>query len=114
MTGIYNFTIKQGATFERVITWKDANDDVIDLTGYEARMMVRENITSAAPFVSLDDTDGITLGGVAGTISILLTATQTAAIAQTSGVYDLELESPAGKVTRLLEGTVIISKEVTR
>jgi hypothetical protein len=114
MTGIYNFIINQGATFERVITWKDANDDPINLTNYTARMMIRENVTSATPFISLTSSSGITLGGVAGTITILLTASQTAVITQTSGVYDLELESPSGKVTRLLEGTVIISREVTR
>jgi hypothetical protein len=58
---------------------------------------------------------GITLGDAAGTITLSATATVTAALtAPFSGVYDLELVSGGGVVTRLLEGSATISPEVTR
>jgi hypothetical protein len=58
---------------------------------------------------------GITLGGAAGTITLSATATVTAALtAPFSGVYDLELVSGGGVVTRLLEGVATVSPEVTR
>ena len=57
---------------------------------------------------------GITLGGAAGTITLDQTATQTTALAIGSCVYDLELVSGANVVTRLLQGELIISAEVTR
>lgn len=111
--GTYDITIEQGSTFTRTITWKDENDTAVNLTGYSARLQMRESVDASSTFISLTNGSGITLGGVAGTILIEISATDTAAITQ-SGVYDLELVSGAGVVTRLLQGNVILSKEVTR
>lgn len=113
-SGTYNFTIYQGATFNRVLTWKDSNNTAVNLTGYTARMMIRDCLESDAPFITLTtENGGITLGGAAGTITLSISATATAAITQSQGVYDLELVT-GSTVTRLLEGAVTISKEVTR
>ncbi len=113
--GRHDFTLEQGATFDELITYKDANGTPVDLTGYVARMQIREKITDATPVVSLDTTSGITLGGTAGTIHLTIPATTTATINMPKGgVYDLEIESPTGVVTRLLEGKVKFSPEVTR
>jgi hypothetical protein len=113
--GIYTITIEQGSTFSLPLTWKDALGSLVNLTGYTARLYVREEVESPAPFITLTtENGGITLGGAAGTITLLMSATTTAALAQTKGVYDLELISGSGVVTRLLEGIVVIRKEVTR
>ncbi len=56
----------------------------------------------------------MSLGNLAGTITLGLTATQTTNIKAKVGVYDLELEAPAGVVVRLLYGGVTFSMEVTR
>lgn len=111
----FNITINQGATFELTITWKDSAGTAINLTGYTARMQVRETYSSSSTVVSLTNGSGITLGGAAGTIAIVISATTTAALtAPFSGVYDLEIVSPAGVVTRLIQGTATVSAEVTR
>lgn len=114
--GIWNILADQGATFQRVVTWKDADNIAQNLTGFTARMQVRD---------TTDDTDGsvltlttensrITLGGVAGTISLLVDASTMAALTANQYVYDLELISSAGIVTRLVQGTFIVDPEVTR
>lgn len=111
----FNITINQGATFELTITWKDSAGTAINLTGYTARMQVRETYSSSSTIVSLTNGSGITLGGAAGTIAILISATTTAALtAPFSGVYDLELVSAGGVVTRLLQGAATVTPEVTR
>jgi hypothetical protein len=111
----FNITINQGATFELTITWKDSAGTAINLTGYTARMQVRETYSSTTPIVSLTNGAGITLGGAAGTIAIVISATTTAALAAPfSGVYDLEIVSAGGVVTRLVQGTATVSAEVTR
>jgi len=111
----FNITINQGATFELTITWKDSTGAAINLTGYGARMQVRETYSSTSSIVSLTNGSGITLGGSAGTIAIVISATTTAALtAPFSGVYDLELVSAGGVVTRLLQGAATVSPEVTR
>ena len=50
----------------------------------------------------------------AGKINLIATATQTTAIEEAIYVYDLEIESSAGSVTRILEGQVTVTPEVTR
>ena len=112
--GKLNIVIEQGTTFNPVLTYKDENDSPIDLTGYDARMHIRSKRTSTTTIHELTVGSGITLGGVAGTISLLINDTDTAAFSFTSAVYDLELISSGGVVTRLLEGSVSLRKETTK
>ncbi len=113
--GNYDITIYQGATFSRVLTWKDESGAAINLSAYTARMHLRESHDATSPFLTLTtENGGIALGGAAGTITLAISATDSAAIDEMAGVYDLELVSSGGVVSRLLEGNVLVSKEVTR
>ena len=107
--------IDQGATFTKVVTWKTSPSTPVDLTGCTARMQVRSKVDSPTVLLSLSTTDGsIVLGGTAGTVTLKLSATQTAAITWTTGVYDLEVVFSDGTVKRLIQGSVSVSPEVTR
>lgn len=111
----YDFTIEQGTTVAKVFTYKDDSNANIDLTGYTARMQARATIDASSPLIDLTtENGGITLGGAAGTVTINISATETAAYTFTTAVYDLELVSAGGVVTRLLKGTITLDKEVTR
>lgn len=112
----HNFFVYRGATFSEQIEWKDENGVAIDLTGFTARMHMRDTLEATTPFLTLTtENGGIALGGAAGTVDLLASAVATSAIIVTSGVYDLELVAGDGvTVTRLLEGLVTISPEVTR
>lgn len=121
--GTYNFTIEQGTTVDKQITWKDPNGNPINLTGFTARMQIRSSVSSPTILHEFTtENGGITLGGATGVIHILASATVTAGWSWpanpsqvlASGVYDLELVSPTGVVTRLIEGTVTLDPEVTR
>ena len=111
----HDLCIPQGATFSRVIRYK-ADGANVDLSGYSARMHIRP--TAASNTLTLALTTGqdgrITLGGSAGTITLSISATDTAAITAGRYVYDLELISAGGIVTRLLQGVVTVSANVTR
>jgi hypothetical protein len=113
MAGSYNFTIEQGATFNLLMTWKIDNV-AVNLTGYTARLQARIDVDETETILSLTTGAGITLGGAAGTITLDQTATQTALLPKGEYVYDLELQSSGGVVTRLLQGELNISAEVTR
>lgn len=111
----YDILIEQGATFVLPITWKDPNGDPIDITNYSARMQIRRTVKASEVLLSLTSDDGdIELGGVAGTIVVTIPATVTDTLLVTRGVYDLELESDSGVVTRLIQGVATVSPEVTR
>lgn len=110
---VYNLTMYQGASFDYTFTWKIDNA-AVNLTGYMARMQARRNYQSEDVVLDLEDGNGITLGGSAGTIIVEVDAEDTAEIDAANYVYDLELESPGGEVYRLLQGKLIVSPEVTR
>lgn len=112
---VYDLFVEQGATFVKTITWKDSAGVPVNLTGYTARMQFRPSVNSSTILASATTENGrITLGGALGTVDIEFDADATAAFDFVSAVYDLELESASGFVTRLLEGGVEVSKEVTR
>lgn len=110
-----DITIEQGATFQYSLIWKDSAGTPVNLTGYTARMQVRRRHADEVILMGLtSDTGEITLGGSAGTIVIVASATKTAAVPAKESVYDLELVSGDGTVTRLVEGNVTVTPEVTR
>jgi tRNA threonylcarbamoyladenosine modification (KEOPS) complex Pcc1 subunit len=112
--GYYNITAEQGATFNRVLTWRDAASALINLTGYTARMQVRADYSSTTAILSLTtENSRITLGGALGTITLLVAASDMAALSSGSFVYDLELVN-VSTVTRLVQGTFVVNVEVTR
>jgi hypothetical protein len=113
--GLLNITIEQGATFNPVFTWKDELGNPIDLSGFSGRMHIRGEIEDVAPLLEITTANTyMVLGGALGTITLNVPASITAALDFDTAVYDLELESSGGDVTRLLKGSVGLSPEVTR
>lgn len=108
--------IDQGSTFDKLVTWKaGTNPAPVNLTGCTARAQIRADVDSATVLLSMTTENGrIQLGGAAGTIRILLSATETAALNFDSAVYDLEIVWPDGRVERKMRGSVVVSREVTR
>ena len=118
-----DFCFEQGAAFDITLTWREkaAPQTPIDLTGFTARMKVVKD-ADTTPVTVLELTTGnsrITLGGTAGTIRLLVTATDTAALLETdfeNTCYDLELvpgAPNAEEVTRLIEGNARLKTEKT-
>jgi hypothetical protein len=110
--GTYNINCPQGATFDRTFTIT-VGGTAMNLTGYTAAMQVREAAGAATALLSLTNGSGITLGGTAGTIGVVVAATASAAVAAGSYSYDLELNS-GGTITRLLEGSFNVTGNITR
>ena len=113
MAAVHHFTSGQGETFSTVVTW-DIDGELVDLTGYSARMQLRKKYSSAEAAISLDEASGLELGGVAGTIDVVIEAATSSAVPAIKYVYDLELESAGGVVKRLLEGTFTLTPEVSK
>ncbi len=123
--GKYSFIIEQGATTNFQINWTDESGSAVDLTGYQARMQIRPNIDSSEVFLSLSsslsaDNTGINLSGSnfitpvqSGSIGIYISAHSSSLLNFGEAFYDLEMVK-ANEVTRLLEGKVKLSKNVTR
>lgn len=115
--------IEQGATYRLPFQWCAKNSDGTvgdphDITGWTARMQIREKIASEDFMVEATSDNGmLVLGGVDGRITIQLTSDATMALVK-NGVYDLELTDPSQPPGlgdyRLLEGKVTVDKNTTR
>lgn len=127
--GKHNFTCEQGATFDRTITYRDGENNTIDLTDHIARMHVREYtggdlIVALYSATSIGDSNGYAIldgpselmeDGANGNIRLLISAANSANLTSGSLKYDLEIESTAtGVVTRLIEGKFNVVPEITR
>ena len=118
--GQYNFTIEQGATLKKQFTYKDSAGAEVDLANHNARMQIRSSIGSSDKIADLDnDTKGglrilaATGSLVSGTIELHIHADSSSLYTFDQAVYDLEIKS-GDTVTRLLQGRIKLSKEVTR
>ena len=112
--GYHHFIIEQGATFGQTLTLKNSSGSTINLTGFTGRMTLRESPTSTDTVISLTTSNNrMTVDGSAGTVTLTISATDTANLTADDGVFDLEIESGAGVVTRLIEGTYSIRRNIT-
>jgi len=110
-----NFIIDQGADWYTTVVYKDSSGTAINLTGYTAALQIRDTYADSTTALSLTSpSGGIVITGATGTIAIHATATQTAAIAAGNYVYDLEITSAGGIITRLIQGKISLSPQVTR
>lgn len=104
-----NIIIDQGTTFSTIINLTDDNGDPINLTGYTGDAEMRKHYTS-----SNSQSFSINLGGTSGTVTLSLTSAQTANLTPGRYVYDVEVTSGANVVSRIVEGIVTVTPEVTR
>lgn len=109
---VHNFVCPQGATFNEAVLCSE-NGTPFNLTGYTAKMQVRETYQTTHVAKELTHTAGLTLGGTAGTIIINISSTDTAALTPKKYVYDL-LITTGTTVIRVIEGEFIVTPGVTR
>jgi hypothetical protein len=121
----YTFIIEQGSTTNFEVRYLDDSSNPIDLSGYQARMQLRPTVDSDTILLSLSsslrpDGTGLNLSGSTGTmplasgsIGVYISAATSSALTFSEAVYDLEI-SNATTVTRLLQGKIKLSREVTR
>lgn len=107
--------IKQGETFSQVLYYEDGTPLApVNISGYTGKLQIRHREGSKAVLLTLTNGSGLTLGAD-GSITIAISATNTSSL-QTSdnmAIYDLKLTSGSGVVSRIFQGKVIISPQVT-
>lgn len=126
--GKYSFVIEQGTTVNFEIQYKDANSNPVDLTSYSARMQLRPTVDSNTVYLTLSsslnsDGTGLNMSGsngttppTSGSIGIYISAYTSSLLSFDTAYYDLEIYSGSTYpvTSRVLEGQIRLSKEVTR
>jgi hypothetical protein len=125
--GRYSFTIEQGSTLNFELQYKNATGSAINLSGYSGKMQIKSNYADNSPTIYLTlssslqvDGTGLNFSGsngstptASGSIGVFISAATSSLLTFDAALYDLEITS-GSIVTRILEGQVKLSKEVTR
>lgn len=135
--GKYSFTIEQGTTVDFDIQWTDSTGSKIDLASYEAAMQIkpthggaailaltssigddysRQRFLSGSSFLSVSGSGKCDTPTASGSLGIYIGYDNTTASTLSSDeyLYDIELtDTVSQKRTRLVEGTIFISKAIT-
>jgi hypothetical protein len=106
-----NIVIDQGSDFSSTITVTDDAGDAVDLTGYTASGQMRKHYTSDTVY---NFTTSFGSPRTSGALTISMSRVMTANIEAGRYVYDVEITSAANTRSRLVEGLVTITPEVTR
>jgi len=128
--GRYPLYIEQGASLDFEVQYLDSAGNPVDLSGYSARMQIRPSTDSSTVYVTLSsslqpDGTGLNLSGshslkppTSGSIGVFISSCTSSLLTFNDAVYDLELFVPydggCNYVTRLIQGPVRLSQEVTR
>lgn len=113
----YNFKVNQGSDQTFHLRLKDSTGEIIQLSGYSARMQVRRAVWSANvvdDLSSFGDDSRISIDAENGRMSLRFPHSITETYPAASLVYDIEIKSESGEITRILQGKISVSAEVTR
>jgi hypothetical protein len=103
-----NIVIDQGTTFYTEFFFVDTNNDPIDFTTYTGASQMRKSVASSTAF-------NFTVGlGNNGVVSLSMNAATTSSITAGRYLYDLEVQDPSNIKSRLVEGIVKVTPEITR
>lgn len=116
----YDFNIEQGSSFKLTLVYKDSNRDIVDLTDWCARLIMKTNTDSSLVFETTNIDYSVykfSIDGPNGQLTLLIPADTTNNWTFKKARYDLELQSPddlysgGGKYTsRILYGNINIVK----
>ena len=124
--GKYSFVIEQGATVNFEIQYRDSNNNPVNLTGCSGKMQIRSSYADNNPvtYATLSsslaaDGTGLNFSGsngttplASGSIGVFISAASSSVFTFNTAYYDLELTS-GSIVTRLIEGQIRLSQQVT-
>lgn len=104
-----NLVIDQGTTFSTDISLTDENNDPLDLNGFTANSQIRKWYTSTTIAASFSTAINVE----SGSLTLSLTPVQTSNLVSGRYVYDVEI-SDGSQVSRIVEGIVTVTPQVTR
>lgn len=110
MATISNLFVDAGATYSNIITVSASNGQALNLTGYTVASQLRKSYSSSQSFSFTSSV----YDPVSGKIRLQLTPTQSESIPAGRWLYDVEISSPSGTKTRVIEGIVTVTPQITQ
>jgi hypothetical protein len=103
-----NIVVDQGTTFNTKFIINDVNDDPINFAGYTGESQMRKSYTSSTSY-----SFSVSLNSI-GEVYLSMSANTTGSIPPGRYVYDIEVEDAINTRSRIVEGIVTVTPQVTR
>ena len=110
MATISNLFVDAGANYSNIITVSASNGQALNLTGYTVASQLRKSYSSSQSFAFTASV----YDAASGKIRLQLTPTQSESIPAGRWLYDVEISSPSGTKTRVIEGIVTVNPQITQ
>lgn len=110
MATISNLYVDAGSTYSNIITVSASNGQALDLTGYTVASQMRKSYGSSTVY----NFSASIYNASQGKVRLQLSNIQSEAIPSGRWLYDVEIKSPSGSVTRVVEGIVTVSPQITQ
>lgn len=110
MATISNLFVDAGSDYSNIITVSSTNGQPLNLTGYSVASQMRKSYSSSTAYAF----NASIYIAVNGKVRLQLSAAESSAIPAGRWLYDVEITSPTGAKTRVVEGIVTISPQITQ
>lgn len=110
MATISNLFVDAGASYSNIITVSASNGQALDLTGYTVASQMRKSYSSSQAF----NLNATVFSAAQGKVRLQLSPAQSEAIPAGRWLYDVEITSPTGSKTRVVEGIVTVNPQITQ
>lgn len=117
---VVNLLIEQGTTFKRKLELKDGLGVAINLTNVTFRGSVRKTANATDVLgsfvfeIAAPASDGVVYMSMPASVTATLPTTGESYAKLTKATYDVEMIDALSQVTRLMNGEITISPEVTK
>jgi hypothetical protein len=110
MATISNLFVDAGTTYSNIITVSASNGQALNLIGYTVASQMRKSYSSS----TVHAFTASVYDAATGKIRLQLSPTQSEAIPAGRWLYDVEITSPSGSKTRVIEGIVTVTPQITQ
>lgn len=110
MATISNLFVDAGSNYSNLITVASTTGAPLDLTNYTVKSQMRKSYTSTTAF----NLNASIYNAASGKVRLELTAVQSEAIPPGRWLYDVEITSASGVKTRVVEGIVTVTPQITQ
>jgi hypothetical protein len=110
MATVSNLFVDAGASYSNIISVAATNGQPLNLTGYSVASQMRKSYQSSTAYnftASIYDANN-------GKVRLQLTPQQSEVIPAGRWLYDVEITSPSGSKTRVVEGVVTVNPQITQ
>ena len=104
-------TLDQGTTFETSVSLANDDQTAINVTGYSFSSQIRKSYYSTNAVANLTVT---VVDASTGNVKLSMTAANTANVRAGRYLYDLLMTDTGGVKTRVIEGVITVTPQVTR